>query len=215
MGSRARYTIRSVVSLAAAGAPFLVLSSASCGSCDDDDQRPFVFPTEGSTFDVPAREKDAAVQPDAEDPNPKPDAEAGACTVTGTPIDVIHIEQDPPAFGGVVADGTYALTGALYADGKDGGVAFKRAGQMVFAGKNVTWQFSTYPDGGPSPTCCEGTWAYNATEIMQMNLTCNGEPELGGEYYDFFPNGIPDGGTDAAQLMIHVSSELHDIYTKK
>ena len=112
------------------------------------------------------------------------------------------------------------IKSAVFATGtKDAGVAFKRAAFMKFSGKNIVWHFDTDDFGKPQPTCCAGTWSFDGSGTMSMNVTCNGEEEFLGEIYDFHPTGIPDSGVDggdagAPQLMIHVGS-LHDIYTKQ
>lgn len=215
MGSRVRFTVAGVVSLAAAVGPLVALSACDHGPMYDP-----AYPIEGGPTERPTKDPpDVVVPPDAP-------VEAGTCNVMGTQIDVRNVPEDPNNFpiGGAIADGTYKLTGAVYFNPSgDGGIVFKRTAFMQFAGKNVTWQFDTNGEGKPEPKCCVGTWAFNNTEILSMNMTCNGEEEVFGEIYDFHPNGIPaDGGADggdagdggAAQIMIHVGA-LHDIYTKQ
>lgn len=211
MGNRARFTIASVVSLAAASVPLLPLTA--CGDGSDHDK---VYPLEGS---APIPKEASPPEKDTSLPEEKPDA---SCLMLPAPIDVQNVPVDPnnSPIGGVIPDGTYTLTSAVFDDDtKDGGVAFKRAGLMKFAGKDVIWQFDTDPFGMADPKCCAGTWAYNATEIMSLNMTCNGQQALFNEIYDYYPTGVPvDGGTEAGagqpQIMIHVGA-LHDIYTKQ
>jgi hypothetical protein len=212
MGVRARFTIASVVSLAAAGAPLLVL-----GACGDGTSQDKTYPLESS---VPPP-RDAQSTKDTTPPEEEASVDAGTCPTLGAPIEVQHVEEDPnnEPIGGVIPDGTYVLSSAVFADGApDGGVAFKRAALMTFSGKNVVWQFDTDDVGKPDPKCCIGTWAYNATVVMSLNMTCNGKFEPLDEYYDFYATGIPDAGADAGagkpQIMIHVGA-LHDVYTKQ
>lgn len=222
MGNRARFTVASVVSLAAASVPFIPLAACSDGSI-----APPTFPTEGSVPDPRTTTKDAKPP---EDVIAEPAVDAGSCDPLGPQIDVLNVPEDPNnfPFGGVVPDGTYVLTSAVYGSAaRDGGVAFKRAGRMKFSGKDVVWQFDTDKEGKPEPTCCVGTWAYNASEVMNMSVTCNGENKILGEFYDLYPMGIANADSDidaaavvdagagsAPQLMIHVGA-LHDIYTKQ
>lgn len=212
MGNRERFTIASLVSLAAAGLPLLPLAA-----CGDGSSQEKTYPLETSV--PPPRDSQPAK--DAAPPEEEADVpvEAG-CLTLPAPIEVAVVVDDPNPgpIGGVVPDGTYVLTGAVFADDtRDAGsVAFKRAALMTFSGKDVVWQFDTDPIGRPEPTCCVGTWAYVGTPVMDLNMTCNGKPEQLAEYYDFHPTGIPDGGGDAGkpQIMIHVG-QLHDVYTKQ
>lgn len=215
MGPRARFTIASMVSLAVAGLPLV-------GGCEDGPMHDPAYPIEGGPTRRPT--KDAKVTDDVAPP-PEPDAEseAGACAPLGTPVEVRNVPEDPnlAPIGGLVADGTYVLTSGLFADAtKDGGVAFARAARIAFSGKDVVWQFDTDGAGNPLPTCCAGTWVYQADDaVMVMNLTCNGQPRSFQEVYDYHPTGMPDAGTPdgaeagAAQLMLHVGA-LHDVYTR-
>lgn len=209
MGNRARFTIASVVSLTAASIPFMTLMA--CG--DDDSNQDKVFPVEGST---PTPKEAAPPEKDTSPPEEEAAVDAG-CQTLPPQIEVKNVPEDPnnSPIGGLVPDGTYTLTDAVYDDPtKDGGVAFKRAAFMQFSGKNVVWQFDTDPNGKPETMCCAGTWAYNNTEIMSLNMTCNGEPAFLNEIYDYYATGIPDAGAGKAQIMIHVGA-LHDIYTKQ
>lgn len=211
MRNRARFTVASVVSLAAASIAMLTL--IACG--DDSSDQDKVFPVEGG---VPGPRDSSTPPKDTSPPEEEADAPVDAgCQVLPAQIEVINVPEDPnnSPIGGAIPDGTYALTSAVFADPtKDGGVAFKRAGFMQFAGKNVVWQFDTDADGKPQPMCCAGTWAYNNTEVMSLNMTCNGEARFLNEIYDYHPTGVPDGGAGKPQIMIHVG-ELHDIYTKQ
>lgn len=210
MGNRARFTIASVVSLAAASIPLITLMA-----CGDDSNQDKVFPSEGG---VPVPKEAAPPVKDTSPPEEDADAPVDAgCQVLPAQIEVLNVPEDPnnSPIGGAIPDGTYALTNAVYDDPtKDGGVAFKRAAFMQFSGKNVVWQFDTDDDGKPEPKCCAGTWAYNATEVMSLNMTCNGEPAFLNEIYDYYATGVPDGGAGKPQIMIHVGA-LHDIYTKQ
>lgn len=210
MGIRARFTVASVVSLAAAGMAVF--------GCDEGPKYDPAYPIEGGPTTRPTKDVEVPIEPE---PEPEPDAALDAsCAPVGTPADIMNVPSDPDLMvnGGLVPDGTYVLTGGFFADAtKDGGVAFKRAAQMTFSGKNLVWTFDTDLDGKPSAKCCAGTWVYQAGEaVMAMNMTCNGQQELFDELYELHPMGLPDGGSDAGkpQIMFHLGS-LHDVYTKQ
>lgn len=213
MGNRVPFTIASVVSLTAAGLPALLLSMAAC---DDGPMHNPAYPIEGGP--TPRPTKDATV-PDPPRTEEDASVDAGSCAPLGTQVDVQNVELDPnnDPIGGAIADGTYNLTSAVFATGTDdAGVAFKRAAVMKISGKDIVWHFDTDDLGKPEPTCCAGTWSFDGTGTMALNVNCNGQQEFLAEIYDFHPTGIPDSGSDAGapQIMIHVGN-LHDIYTKQ